>query len=181
MAQVDVVHVIAAGDTARHWDGSGFSIGVNDAFKWGHRLNYLVVVNHPSKFKNEPERLSNIINAHPEKFFSHTTAWRQWYPMMTPIKLRSFWGRANRKHIYHSETSPFVAMSLAFHLGATDIILWGVDFVNHSIFREGSKKQQREVENYQAFIKSLEAQGTKVWCGDEGSALNLSIWNKQTL
>src|SRR5690606_14880900 len=110
-----------------------------------------------------------------------TTAWRQWYPMMTPIKLRSFWGRANRKHIYHSETSPFVAMSLAFHLGATDIILWGDDFVNHSIVREGCKKQQREVENYQAFIKSLEAQGTKVWCGDEGSALNLAIWNKQTL
>lgn len=171
-------NIIGLGDSAKHWNGSGFSVGCNDAFKWGHKLNHLIVINHPSKFSKEPERFKTIVESKPELFLSHTQAWRQWFPDMQHIRPSKLYGRLRKGTYYSAQTSPFVAMSHAFNLGAIDIILWGVDMVNHKVFHETSKKQKEEIDNYNRFIKSLSKNGVNVWIGAEGSALNLPIWKK---
>lgn len=173
-----IVSVVACGASAQYYDGSGFSIGVNDAFKWGHKLNFLLVVNHPTKFRSEPERFDTITQSKPEKFISHSSAWRTWFPNLELIRLYTYHSRADKFRIYHSQTSPFVAISYAVTMGATDIILWGVDFIDHKIFRAESKKQRYEVDVYHQFINSISKHGVRVWLGAEGSALELPLWKK---
>lgn len=171
-------NIIACGDSAKHWDGSGFSIGVNDANKWGHKLNHLIVVNHPSKFSIEPGRLKHIIESKPDLFIAHTQAWSQWFPNMQKIKCTRLIGRLRKGIYYHSGTSPFVAISHAFNIGANEIILWGVDMINHKVYHAKSREQASEVHSYKRLIDSLGRHGVKVYLGAEGSALNLPIWKK---
>lgn len=172
-------HIVACGETAKHWDGSGPSIGVNDASMWGHPLDYLLVINHPSKFSNEPDRFSKIINTKPRiQFYCHTTAWKQYFQAMKHLATRQYTNLIRKGTNYHSKTSPFAAISLAWNLGATDIVLWGVDFANHKFFSPGKKEFNREIRMYQLFTDKLRKQGCNVFCGAEGSQLKfLPIWN----
>lgn len=176
-----IVSIIACGDSAKEWYKTpcDLSVGCNDSAKWGHKLNHLLVVNHPSKFSNEPGRFKHIIESKPDKFFAHSRAWSQWFPNMEFIRPIRLVGRLRKGVYYHSQTSPFVAMSHAFNIGATEIVLWGVDMRTHKVYHDRSKAQTIEVDRYKRFIAALEKHGVKVYLGAEGSVLNLPIWEKK--
>jgi len=171
--------IVACGSSAKHWNGSGYSIGVNDSFKWGHKINDLIVVNHPGKFSNEPDRFKTIVESKPDRFISHTWMWKAHFPDMIKIHPSKYHVRIRQGNYYSSVTSPFVAISHAFNIGAKEIVLWGVDFIDHRYYKKGTKEQSREVDNYRRFIQALERHGVKCYLGADGSALNLPIWKNQ--
>jgi len=174
--------IIGCGDSGKEWDGSGISIGVNDAAKFGHPLTYLLVCNRPQQFSSE--RLETIINTRPKYFYSHKSNWAEWFPEWKKLRLET-WGTHRyhlvKGHYYASDTSPFIAMTLAYNLGATKIIIYGVDFKHHHIFHELNPQTNREVERYKQLVEALREQGVEVYLGAKGSALEsfLTVYKKE--
>ncbi len=144
-------NIIALGDSAKHWDGTGHSVGVNDAFKWGHHIEHLVVCNRPENFP--ADRLEVIKNSKPDHFYSHKSDWKKYFPAWNKISIIPWYGTYHRDKIYHSDTSPFIAICLAIKLGATKIVLWGVDFKTHSKYKHGDPGTNRELEYYTQLIR----------------------------
>ncbi len=163
-----VAAVIGCGPSAIHWDPFKCerSFGVNDAIgkfpKFG--FDHLIVVNGPHKFTNG--RLATIINT--PQFEFHTNAigsWGQYFPNGKQIKITEFHDgiKVLRGHlIYHSKTSPIIAMSMAFNAGADHINVFGADFNDHPHFRKGMKEGDREIKLYAKFGELLDKQGCKV-------------------
>lgn len=162
--------IVACGSTAKDWIPRGHSIGCNDAAKWGKTLDSLLVCNRPSEFKGE--RFQTIINTKVENFYSHKGDWAKWFSGWKKISKVGWYGTLHREQVYTSNTSPFIALSLAFHLGATEIIMWGCDFMNHQMYSEGKEETQREVQTYLQMIRMMNEQGCKVWLGSEGTAFD---------
>lgn len=174
-----VVSVIGCGESGRHWQATqcDLSIGVNDVLKFGASPDWLLCINGMNKFTDARKKL--IMDTRPKKFFSHNSGWLNHFSLFCETErlgMHSWRGYVKRGRNYSSLTSPFVAICLAFNAGATDIIVWGVDFNNHPAFPEGSYALKRELKNYNELISSIESQGTKVWAGCEGSILNIPIW-----
>lgn len=163
------IHVIGAGSTAQSWDGNGYSIGCNDCERWGDRVEELILVNRPEKFT--PERLEVICKSKAQVFSHKPADWILYFPNVKELPLSHFMGRVKTGQIYKSSTSPFIAISKAFEMGATEIVIWGVDFVNHGIFKPESSALKNELFNYERLIKGIEAHGIKVYLGASGSAL----------
>lgn len=174
---MNTIHILGLGQTAANYHGHGFSIGVNDCFRF-HKTNYLLCINAPQKFS--PERFEIIKNSRPEKFFAHNMQWKPYQPNFEFIgdsTLKPFYsGYLDGKSIYHSKTSPFSAMSLAYNLGAKEIILWGVDFKTHKYYSPSTGHLPAELNAYIFLIESLGHQGTKVYLGCEGSELKLPVY-----
>ena len=161
-------NIVALGDSAKHYDGSGLSIGVNDAFKFGHKLQNLLLANAPGKF--EPERLQTIVNSRPDNFYSNTEAWKKYFPNMIHYKTESWNGILIKKRgLTTMNSSPCIAMHLAWQLGATELVLWGVDFKTHETIKDGILKT--ELRQYRAFIHALKENGVETYLGAKGSAL----------
>lgn len=166
------INIIACGETGSLWDGEGYSIGVNDCWKFGKPTNGLVVVNSPGKFNRD--RLDVIIRSTPETFYTHLKGWKLHFPNMKEIRMNNWNGHAKSLRdgrIFHSRTSPLIAMSIAFNMGAKELILWGVDFQTHHIYKAGTKNTTGEIRQYETFCKALEEKGCKVYAGAEGSGL----------
>lgn len=163
-------NIIACGETAKHWDGSGHSIGVNDSFKWGHHIEHLVVCNRPAMFSHD--RADIIKNSTPDHFYSHKSDWEKWFPEWHKLDLIPWYGTYWKDKIYKSDTSPFIAMCLAVKLGASEIILWGVDFINHSKFKRGDPGTKREVETYLELFKELRTIDIEVHIGSQGTVFD---------
>ncbi len=157
-----IVNVIGCGPSAALWDGCGPSIGVNDCLKFGKPVDALVCVN--SNF--EPERMK-WIQAHKGPFYSTMYYW-SFKADFRPIQTRSFRGRVEGGKIYHSISSPFIAISLAFNQGAKEIVLWGVDFESHPIVKD--RTLEREVRQYMKFIEALEKKDCRVYLGTNSGA-----------
>lgn len=172
------VSVVGCGESAVNWHTVpvDISIGVNDAFKFGHRTNWLVVVNSPFKFYPSPknqgrDRLKVISDHKADRFFCHNQNWRKWYPNLELLALKPFIGRLTPGRVYSSKTSPFVAITLAYSVGASEIILWGVDMVSHPVYSPNGKKKSfdSEFDNYLVLFKQLEKSGIKVYIGDSNT------------
>ena len=165
------INIIGCGETAQLWDGQGYSIGVNDCWKY-HKTNGLVVVNSPAKF--ERDRLDIIVRSEPDTFYSHLKGWKLHFPAMKEIKMNHWNGHSKsirNGRIFHSRTSPLIAMSIAFNMGAKELVLWGVDFRTHKIYKEGTKNTINEIKQYETFCQALEEHGCKVYAGAEGTGL----------
>jgi hypothetical protein len=89
--------------------------------------------------------------------YKHIGTWHRWK------------GRFIDGSLYYSVTSPFIAISMAHNLGFDKIVLWGVDFVDHSTVRGSSLKS--ELRQYDSFCKELAKQGTNVYLGVQFGAL----------
>jgi len=170
-----LVNVVGLGESAKSWNGEGFSIGVNDAFRF-RPTNYLMVINAPNKFN--AERLKIITESKPEKFIAHNYGWQKWFPDMEYIVPVSFTSAMIKDKVYCSRTSPFAAMSYAYNMGAKEIVLWGVDFKTHKYFYPGSGDLRAEMGAYSCFIEALTARGCNVYQGVEGSELKLPVYAK---
>ena len=181
------IHVLAAGDSAKHYKGQTPSIAVNDGFKWGYQPTYLLILNTPNQFS--PDRMEVMQRTRPHKLYTdNPNNWKSMFTHVEEFKSRG-WSHSNRlqkiskNYLYHSKTSPFAAISLAFSWGFTEIVLWGVDMVNHRVYSPNGNEGSfiNEMASYKTFIASLNDAGVKVFLGHEGSNLKfLPVWQPQT-
>jgi hypothetical protein len=181
-----IVSIIGCGDSAKEWFKTpcDLSIGVNDCFKFGHHPDTLLIINSPVKF--EPtrkngynDRLHTIKKTKPKKFVTNDReSWKRYFPNAEEIVLRPFHKYLRKDQICYSKTSPFVALSYAFKLGAKDIILWGVDMIDHHIYRKGTREGDFEMLEMLKFIALLNNEGVRVWIGNSQTAWNnyLRVW-----
>jgi hypothetical protein len=165
--------IVACGQTAKDWIPRGHSIGVNDSWRFGKPTDSLLVCNRPSNFTEE--RLKVITTSKPETFYSHKANWAYAFPAWKKINLCQWYGRLVKGMHYSSNTSPFIALTLAYNLGAKDIIMWGCDFVSHPTFNPDNPYRDKEIDTYMELIAELKEQGVNVWLGKEGTAFDKLI------
>ncbi len=169
-----MISIIGCGESGALWNGMGASIGVNDCIKFGNTTDSLVVVN---TFTRELERQKIIADCRPHNgFYSNLNRWRMHPNYKQLVLTRYTKGEININKVYHSSTSPFIAMSLAASQGFKEIVLYGVDMVNHPIIK--SYMLLREIELFVRFTKGLEKHGVKVYLASDFGALrnDLPIW-----
>lgn len=175
-----IISVVACGDSAKHWNKTpcDMSIGVNDCFKFGYDVDYLLCVNAPHLFQPNAKngytnRLYTILQSKPKRFItSLCPEWRKYRYDVDCIHIQRF-GKYFRKGInYFSKTSPFIAINYAYNLGAKDIILWGIDFLNHPVYKPGKRGTDFEIEEYMRLIGLIQNDGVKVWLGNSSTMLN---------
>jgi len=146
-----IIDVIACGESALNYTNKGnVTVGVNDCYKI-YPVDYLVCVDLPSAFSKK--RLKIILKSKPKKFFCPFDDWRNMITMYEHIKLVNASGcvkELNKKEkICYSNNSPFVAVVMAYHLGATKIKLYGADFNTHRAFKNENnfKKTLKDFRN----------------------------------
>lgn len=177
--------IVATGDSAQDWTSNGQSIGCNDAFKFGKPLDSLLICNRPETFSEE--RRKTILATNPKEFYSHKSNWLPYFPQWKKIRLHTWAGtlhqynRNDGPHAYSSNTSPIIAITLAYNLGAKEIIIWGVDFQNHKIFHQGNPETKREVNVYLQVFEQLKEKGVQVWRGADGTAFDEHIRRRLTI
>lgn len=178
---MSVVTIVACGESAKDWIPRGHTIAVNDAWKWGKPTESLLICNRPQEFRGE--RMQTIINSKPKTFYSHKSNWAYAFPNWKKINLVTWYGVARKGQQYSSGSSPFIAISLAWNLGAEDIILWGCDFMNHATFNPENPYRDKEVSTYMELIRALEAEGVKVWLGAKGTAFDglIPVYNQRVM
>lgn len=178
-----IASIVACGESAREWYKTpcDLSIGVNDCVKLGHQVDYLVCVNAPDKFTPKAkngfsDRLATITNSQPKRFLCHNNNWKRLIPKAEMIPLKPFSGSVLKGRYYKSSTSPFVAITAAFSEGATDIILWGVDLLNHPNIK--NKLLSSEISAYKRLFDALQQKGVNVWLGNPNSVFRdcLKVW-----
>jgi hypothetical protein len=153
-------NIIALGNTGRLWDGSGFSIGVNDAWKFGKPTDAIVCVN---VFLDNPERQRIVRESRPPAgFYSSNT--RMWvsHPNYIPmLNLKRFEGKYVKGELYYRHTSTFIAITLAVKLGYTEIVLYGHELTNHKHVK--SRILEGEIKSTLELVRELEKHGIKVY------------------
>ncbi len=108
------------------------TIGVNDVSRRFHP-DYLVVVDHRRSFSKK--RFEFVKNSRAQYLFSQLDPGR-----VQPETVRFRLGRkggtdfSNPNVLHYSLNSPYVAMCLAVHMGASRIGVIGVDFTPHHFF-----------------------------------------------
>ena len=103
------------------------TIGVNDVPAL-FEPTYLLVTDHPNRFNNSRANLINKSNT--KHLFTCAKGWR--HPRMVNFELGSIDVKSldTPNKIDHFINSPFVAIGLAYKLGAKNIGIIGVDFTN---------------------------------------------------
>jgi len=168
------VSIIGCGQTAALWDGKGASIGVNDCWKFGNTTDALVVVD---SFTRQLDRQKLIAECMPNAgFYSNLNRWKH-HPQYKQLVFTAYTsGDVRINRVYHSTTSPFIAMSLAATQGFKEIVLYGVDLVDHTYIR--GYLLLSEVKKFDGYTKALEKHGVKVYLASEFGALKeiLPVW-----
>lgn len=181
-----IIHILGLGESAKNYKGQSPCIGVNDCKRLGFEPDYLLLLNTPMQFAKD--RFEVIKATKPKEI--HTNSPNLWNKVFTDIQVNGFnsrsWSHSNRlqkissNYLYHSKTSPFAAISLAYNIGYYDIVLWGVDFVNHRAYSPGKDMFAHEINNYKSFCMSLNEVGVKVYLGSEESNLYfLPVWQSE--
>jgi len=159
------IHVIGKGESKEFFKHDGnITIGVNDVNKW-IKTDHIVVVDPMDAYKegHETYRSSNAM------FWSQLEDNKNYVKNFTLIDLAR--GRGvledfdSEKFVY-SITSPFVAVHLAYKLGATKIVMWGVDFNTHENFNTDSLRN-RALKDFGNLRKKLNERGCELYVGNE--------------
>lgn len=126
-----VCNILGLGDSLKEHPGDGFDIGVNDIWRI-RKTDIVVCVDNPRRFEGERKRA--LIECTPSMFYSQLDEW-QFKPGFTRINFHARRGfiDLDSDKIAVSNNSPFVAVNIAYKLGASRIRLYGVDMVNHHI------------------------------------------------
>lgn len=169
-----ICNILASGPSGAKWDGTGYSIGVNDCEKFGKPVNRLIVVNDSF----EPSREVFIRKSRAsDGFFSQLPYW-DFHPNFKDIgDMKRFTNKVTKGVLYHSNTSPFIAISMAFNLGYNELTLWGIDFEKHPIVNGDSL--EREIETYLRFIECLRNQKVSVVLGHNSGVFSKLLPIKQ--
>lgn len=168
--------IVGCGDSAKGWVKRGIAIGSNDCEKFGQGVDHLILANHPAKFK---QRLHTIKKSKAEIWCSSARVWKQIFPACRQIdRVTAFNQRIVGGFIYTSRTTPIMCLSMAVKMGAKEVIMWGVDMINHHAFRRGVKAGDQEIVVYKKFITAMRTQGINVYLGSHGTALDnfIPLW-----
>jgi hypothetical protein len=111
-----------------------FAIGVNDIWQH-HKCEYVVVVDKPERFNNEPTRLAALWACRPQRLYSQLDEWRT-HPAFFGITLQhpypTYICQLHLPDVPKSHCSPFVAAAIAYkYHAASEIHLFGVDLLQH--------------------------------------------------
>lgn len=166
-----IVNIIGCGKTGEGWWNTpcDLSIGVNDCFKFGHNPDWLLIIDSPGRFTQD--RINTIKATQAKVNYVRNPKWKL-KDQKIVSGLRLFMDKLLPQRIYHSKTSTFVAMSMALNAGAKTIILHGVDFNDHKVFRPGNKLQSSEIEQYRKFAIQAEKFGCKLYVSSKESQLS---------
>ena len=156
-----IANILGLGESIKHYKPkvNEIAIGVNDVYKH-FNVDYFVCVDKPHKF--EDERLMAIID-NPAPLYTHLTDWWKLRNNINLIELST--GRGILKELEsekfcHSNNSTYIAVILAYKLGATEINLYGVDFNNHKHIKDNVLEQA--VSHFKLLFLALKSKGIKI-------------------
>lgn len=163
--------VVALGESARNWTPRGLTIGVNEYLVWGKQADAMIIVNAPHKFEEEEMKL---IKQHKGQMLTNSPKqWSKYFPQAEPLKhMAPFNLRVQKGRLYSSSTSPMIAISYAIQRGATEVVIWGVDMIDHQKYRVGSKSGDHEIGVYKRFFESCKKIGVQIYLGELGTAFD---------
>ena len=125
------INILGLGESLKTYIPNGeITIGVNDIIRF-HPVDFLVLADPPKVFKGE--RLRNICKGI-YRVYSHYSEWSLYFRNFEKISCapgRATLSALGTNLIPKSNNSTFIATCLAYRLGATEIILYGVDFLGH--------------------------------------------------
>lgn len=131
-----IIDVLGLGESLSVYKPSdNISIGVNDIYKY-HKTDLIVIADPPSKF-TEVDRYQTIIESVDAKaIYSPFLKWKALLPKYVFMQLalgRGTLTQLDEEDIFcYSNNSAFMAVVLAYKLGATQINLYGADFNSHA-------------------------------------------------
>lgn len=166
-----IANVIGLGPSAELWSGQGFSIGVNDSWGFGRPTNHLVVIN---SFRHQEDRRRIIDESIPDVFWSHMAEYNE-RPDFRKLEMQPWKNKYELGKIYHSNNSPFVAACIAFSLEYKQIILWGVDFMDHKNIRRDNGLLDKANKDFIELDTIFRKHGGGIYLGAKG-ALSLEVW-----
>jgi len=144
------------------------TIGVNDVPAL-FDPTYLVVTDHPVRFSKSRQDLINGSNV--KAMLTCVKGWRHERMVMFEIGKRGVGNLSNPNKVDHFLNSPYVAINIAYKMGARKIGMIGVDFSNghfyspkdgmHSLSRMGYMKDINA--GYRIISKELERNGAKLY------------------
>ncbi len=176
--------VLGCGQTGQYMPevNDVYVIGVNDSFKFNMSMDSLLFINRPRHF-HEPSldvpntsRIEIIKHTYCNQILTLETLAREWSEVFPQAIIRTFtvtrWRKeAQRNQVYHTDSSPFTAMSYAFTQGFDEIVLWGVDFINHKYLRP-----EVSAPCFNQFASAVAKQGCNIYKGHKESKLNLPLY-----
>lgn len=151
-------------------------IGVNDiSGRLGPEqdADIVVCVDTPNSFSNEPKRLEVIKNCRPIKgFYGNSNLWSIYQPNFNLLKLAPVRGDTSfiDTHVLKSNNSTYVAVSLAYRLGAKEIVLYGVDFINHKHIKD--KTLDMALKDFRKLYTALRERNVFLFVGSKESRLS---------
>lgn len=165
-----IVEVLGLGESLEFYQANeNTTVGVNDIWK-KVKTDYVVCVDVPSVFN--AERLGAIRATNCKGFYSQCLEWSS-LPNFKKIEFAgsrgSFFDFDTDKFCY-SNSSAFVAVVLAYKLGATEIIMHGVDFISHKHFKGHS--YDKAILDFRNLQKELEKRFVLLSVGNKFSALS---------
>lgn len=167
-----VCHVLGLGKSIHDFkEYEGYRIGVNDIDRYTYADRVIVV----NDFKKLPERKHYIDSCRPmDGLWSQLNQFKG-HSSYRKLNFTAFNGVFNPKKIYFSKSSPFIALSMAISMGFTEIVLWGVDMVDHPIIK--GKTKIVELNNFDKLCSEAGKLGVRIYKGSYISELNLPVWH----
>jgi hypothetical protein len=161
------IHVIGKGESKEFFKHDGnITIGVNDVNKW-IKTDHIVVVDPMDAYKEQHE----TYRSSKAMFWSQNEDNKNYVKNFTLIELargRGVLDEFDSDRFVYSITSPFVAVHLAYKLGAKNIVMWGVDFNTHPNFDTDSLRN-RALKDFGNLRKKLNERGVNFYVGHEMS------------
>lgn len=154
------VNILGLGESLKEFTpNGGITVGVNDINKH-FEVDYLVCVDRPNRFNYE--RLETMTNSN-AKFLSQCSEWSNIVKNFEHIKL-SAGARGNLNDIDNSfpfsNNSTFVAVCLAYKLGAKEISIFGADFNTHPNFKDNGLEMV--LKDFKRLFEFLKSKGVKI-------------------
>lgn len=164
------IDVLGLGESLKEYKPSkNKTIGVNDIFKY-HKTNYLVCVDKPSRFSKD--RLKTILESEVDKFYTHLNEWSTLKIRTQIIKLNGARGSLKgieEDSVCYSNNSTFVAVVIAYKMGAKQINIYGADFNSHPNFKD--RLLDVALDDFKRLFEYLKEQDVEVNIS-KGSRLN---------
>lgn len=165
------INVLGLGESLKEFKpNENITIGVNDINKY-HEVDYIVCVDRPTAFTTE--RLTPMINSFAQ-FFTHLSDWEKLRDvnLMRLAHGRGVVDNIDGDSFCYSNNSTYVAVVLAYKLGATTINIFGVDFNTHKNFK--GSMLNATLRDFKILFDCLKSKGIEINV-TKSSALNQII------
>ena len=164
------IDVLGLGESLKEFKPSeNITIGVNDISKY-YPVDFLVCVDKPDRFSKD--RLKTILDSNVKKFYTHLNEWSRLKIKTQIIKLNGIRGSLKGiegDSVCYSNNSTFVAVVIAYKIGATQINIYGADFNTHPNFKD--TLLETALDDFEKLFDYLKSKGVEINIS-KGSKLN---------